>query len=183
MAVSHAFKDFFKAQCHYHQKMTLDRTPQAADKYIVRFPDGMRDRLAQAAKQNNRSMNAEVVARLQASFDLAPAADGAAAQELAESRAQTITAMEFLQGSLCETVVAMYASLPSSQKRDRTIANAQRLAESLLAGVQPGDYLMSKSELLAANPALAHFLEEVEDNIKSYQKKEARSGRTNTTKR
>lgn len=41
------------------------RTAQVADKYIVRFPDGMRDRIAEAAKANNRSMNAEIVARLE----------------------------------------------------------------------------------------------------------------------
>jgi hypothetical protein len=39
------------------------------DKFILRFPEGMRDRIADAAKSNNRSMNAEVVSRLQNSFD------------------------------------------------------------------------------------------------------------------
>lgn len=38
------------------------------DKYIVRFPEGMRDRIAEAAKSNNRSMNAEIVARLERSL-------------------------------------------------------------------------------------------------------------------
>lgn len=42
---------------------------QAGDKYIVRFPEGMRDQIAQAAKAANRSMNAEIVARLQSSFE------------------------------------------------------------------------------------------------------------------
>lgn len=41
---------------------------QTADKYVVRFPEGMRDRIAEAAKANNRSMNAEIVARLDGSF-------------------------------------------------------------------------------------------------------------------
>lgn len=41
---------------------------QTQDRYIVRFPDGMRDQIAEAAKANNRSMNAEIVARLEASF-------------------------------------------------------------------------------------------------------------------
>lgn len=40
------------------------RPPQAGDKYIVRFPEGMRDEIAAAAKANNRSMNAEIIARL-----------------------------------------------------------------------------------------------------------------------
>ena len=39
------------------------------DKFILRLPDGMRDLIAEEAKANNRSMNAEVVSRLQNSFE------------------------------------------------------------------------------------------------------------------
>lgn len=39
-----------------------------ADKVLVRMPDGMRDRLKDAAKANNRTMNAEIVARLESTF-------------------------------------------------------------------------------------------------------------------
>lgn len=42
---------------------------RTAEQFVVRFPDGMRDRIAEAAKQNNRSMNAEIVARLHRSFE------------------------------------------------------------------------------------------------------------------
>ncbi len=42
-----------------------DRPFQTEDKYVVRFPDGMRDHIAKAAKANNRSMNAEIVSALQ----------------------------------------------------------------------------------------------------------------------
>lgn len=49
--------------------MADERKTQPGDKYIVRFPDGMRDQIAEAAKNNNRSMNAEIVARLQQSFE------------------------------------------------------------------------------------------------------------------
>jgi len=48
--------------------MAQDRTPQDQDKYVLRFPDGMRERIKDAAAENNRSMNAEIVARLEASF-------------------------------------------------------------------------------------------------------------------
>jgi hypothetical protein len=40
----------------------------AADKFMVRFPDGMRDRINEAAKAAGRSMNAEIVARLASTF-------------------------------------------------------------------------------------------------------------------
>lgn len=38
------------------------------DKFMLRLPDGMRDRIKEAAEANNRSMNAEIVARLEGSF-------------------------------------------------------------------------------------------------------------------
>lgn len=44
-----------------------------ADQFVVRLPAGMRDSIAEAAKANNRSMNAEIVARLERS--LYPASD------------------------------------------------------------------------------------------------------------
>ncbi|OKL45451.1 Arc family DNA-binding protein [Pseudovibrio exalbescens] len=38
------------------------------EQFVVRLPDGMRDKIALAAKENNRSMNAEIVARLEMTF-------------------------------------------------------------------------------------------------------------------
>lgn len=44
--------------------------PSAAlDRINFRLPDGLRDRIKDAAKINNRSMNSELIARLEASFD------------------------------------------------------------------------------------------------------------------
>lgn len=40
-----------------------------ADKVMLRLPPGMRDRLAVAAKENGRSMNSEIVSRLEKSLD------------------------------------------------------------------------------------------------------------------
>ncbi|HJE24951.1 MAG TPA: Arc family DNA-binding protein [Methylorubrum populi] len=40
-----------------------------ADKFMLRMPEGMRDRLKAEAEANNRSMNSEIVARLQQTFD------------------------------------------------------------------------------------------------------------------
>ena len=34
---------------------------QTADKYILRLPDGMRERIRQRAEANRRSMNSEIV--------------------------------------------------------------------------------------------------------------------------
>lgn len=40
-----------------------------ADKFIVRLPDGMRDRIKEAADRNKRSMNAEVIHMLEWYFE------------------------------------------------------------------------------------------------------------------
>lgn len=42
------------------------------DKFMLRLPDGMRDKIAQDAKAAGRSMNAEIVARLERSFPPPP---------------------------------------------------------------------------------------------------------------
>jgi hypothetical protein len=45
------------------------RSPQSQDKYIVRFPDGMRERIAIEAGKSARSINAEIVSRLEHSLE------------------------------------------------------------------------------------------------------------------
>ncbi len=40
-----------------------------ADKVMLRLPPGMRDRIAVAARETGRSMNAEIVSRLEKSLD------------------------------------------------------------------------------------------------------------------
>lgn len=48
--------------------MTAKAPSRTADQFVLRLPDGMRPRIAESAKANGRSMNAEIVARLEASF-------------------------------------------------------------------------------------------------------------------
>jgi Holliday junction resolvasome RuvABC DNA-binding subunit len=48
--------------------MSTKPPSRTADQFVLRLPDGMRPRIAEAAKANGRSMNAEIVARLEASF-------------------------------------------------------------------------------------------------------------------
>lgn len=40
-------------------------TRQLEEKFVVRLPDGMRDRIALQARDNARSMNSEIVHRLE----------------------------------------------------------------------------------------------------------------------
>ncbi len=45
-----------------------DFPSQQQDKFVLRLPDGMRDRIKAAAEDSNRSMNAEIVATLQEAY-------------------------------------------------------------------------------------------------------------------
>lgn len=47
-----------------------DEKNRDAGRFLVRMPDGMRERIAEEAKANSRSMNAEIVHRLEESFGL-----------------------------------------------------------------------------------------------------------------
>jgi hypothetical protein len=50
--------------------MTKEPYPsEQADKFVLRLPDGMRDRIRATAEANSRSMNAGMVARLEASCE------------------------------------------------------------------------------------------------------------------
>ena len=49
--------------------MTNDTVGRGSDQVKLRLPDGMRDELKEAAKVNGRSMNAEIIARLEVFTD------------------------------------------------------------------------------------------------------------------
>lgn len=59
------------SRCYY--LLVMPAKPPApsdiADKFMLRLPEGMRDRLKDAAARNGRSMNAEIITRLNYTFD------------------------------------------------------------------------------------------------------------------
>ncbi|NRP19895.1 hypothetical protein LPJGGPFB_03153 [Ensifer adhaerens] len=63
---------------------------EQADKYLLRLPDGMRERLKDSARENNRSMNAEIVARLEASFLSYKREDGVVEVGMSRSQADEL---------------------------------------------------------------------------------------------
>lgn len=66
---------------------------RGADQFNLRLPDGMRDQIKAAADQSGRSMNAEIISRLEASF--APA--GLKASDKDESDAIALFASGLMQ--------------------------------------------------------------------------------------
>lgn len=75
---------FHRPWCQYADGMKKPEKPSLAadaDKFMIRLPEGMRERIAEAAKTNGRSMNAEVVARLEKSLE----GDGASLKEVPDA--------------------------------------------------------------------------------------------------
>lgn len=52
-------------------------TGRESDKFMLRLPEGMRDRIKTAAETNNRSMNAEIIATLEEAYPPPPTHDEA----------------------------------------------------------------------------------------------------------
>jgi hypothetical protein len=50
---------------------------QAEEKFVIRLPDGMRGRIAEQARENTRSMNSEIIHRLETNAELEAALDRA----------------------------------------------------------------------------------------------------------
>lgn len=77
------------------------------EKFVIRFPDGMRDEIAKAAARSGRSMNAEIVYRLERSLQLSEMAESAV-------RSNIFT--------LSERVAALEQKLFSNSAADRSDA-------------------------------------------------------------
>lgn len=48
--------------------MSLEPPVHSLEKFVLRLPDGMREKIGVAARANKRTMNAEIIQRLEASF-------------------------------------------------------------------------------------------------------------------
>lgn len=48
--------------------MPSEENRTLSDKYLLRLPDGMRDRIKEAAARNGRSMNSEILATLEQAY-------------------------------------------------------------------------------------------------------------------
>lgn len=52
------------------QKTEAVYDSRTADKFVLRLPEGLRARISQVAEKNHRSMNGEMIARIDGSLDL-----------------------------------------------------------------------------------------------------------------
>jgi hypothetical protein len=92
-----ALADIIGGGRHMAKKLLV----QDRDKFIVRLPAGMRDAIAGAAAHNARSMNAELVARLEMTFDPAM---------ISEEMAEQIGALHEVERQLANSRAALVES-------------------------------------------------------------------------
>lgn len=69
---------------------------RTADKFVVRLPEGMRERISDVARDHHRSMNSEIIARLEQSLVQEGALDAGSARTL-DSGDLTLSERELLQ--------------------------------------------------------------------------------------
>lgn len=94
-----------------------------AEKFVLRFPDGMRDRIAGLAKDNHRSMNSEIIRRLEATM---PKGDEVEAPDLVEAEVHPVTEDEM-------ALLAHFRKLSGRQKTALVQLIAPSLQEQLRA--------------------------------------------------
>lgn len=72
---------------------------QPQDKYVLRLPDGMRERIKAAAEKNNRSMNAEIISRLEDSDRTAELLEKAFAsiKQLADDASYNVEVLKWMR--------------------------------------------------------------------------------------
>lgn len=101
---------------------------EAADRFQVRLPDGMRDRIKAAAAANNRSMNAEIVATLEEKYP--PPKFSPALSKLAETMVAAVAEVVERGGQssditeVVKDIVSVWLSSPDTTDADRDALRA-----------------------------------------------------------
>lgn len=122
-------------------------TPKQTDpQYKLRMPAGLKERIELAAQANNRSMNAEIVSRLEASFSLM--------LFTGEAKEKGIEIESLLHKiEMLERIISIKEETISYMKEARETRREH--AELVLAAVQAA----SRGAPAALNEIIAHFAE------------------------
>lgn len=158
----------------------------AADKVLVRMPDGMRDRIKEEAKANKRTMNAEIVARLAQSFE--PSGDTAHLQEVAEAHKEATKRLGQLNYALALALEELANYVPEEMLRpggaaEKSVRMARALARNeqvtiykntIVASAYGSDFvthldleqnIAQLERLTPTKPALKSATERLQDEI------------------
>lgn len=105
------------------QKYEPPTVTRESDKFQLRMPDGMRQKIADQAKLNGRSINAEMVDRLRLSFD-----NGNSAESLLLARQNGLISF------LCQCVDQLSQIPPASVEGQCKVDMVLALYKSMLSG-------------------------------------------------
>jgi len=140
---------------------------ETQERFIVRFTeDGMRDRIAEAAKAAGRSMNAEIVHRLESSFRSVDVENAASIliennhlRERLEGRERADSINDWVLTTLAKYLRDAVEQLPEDQRENR-FAGVMELANGIIHknGSDLFKFFIATS-LQVDNPALATELE------------------------
>lgn len=130
--------------------MSKELSPsRTADQFVVRFPDGMRDRIAESAKTNGRSMNSEIVSRLDETFTR-PHADptdlsgsSVQLQEIAQAHKEATKWLGQLNHALALALEELASHVPEEMLQpgsavESSVRMARALVHKAQAAGQPG---------------------------------------------
>lgn len=155
-----------------------------ADKFMLRLPHGVRERIAALAKESGRSMNAEIVARLQSSFEAGadPAFDVRVREQMNEARLDAVRSQMY---TVEMHVEVLSQRLDTIRREKRSMAEHEAAEQRLAVATQELEQLRRRQAILieesrelsnqysaavdparkaaerAANEALQHELSEV----------------------
>lgn len=101
--------------------MTIQTDPQ----YKLRMPPELRDKLKAAAEDNHRSMNAEIIARLQESFGEASGEETDEERALRQARQQ----YERAQSELHHAMMTYQQRLQRMEEQQRMRSRAKKLSD------------------------------------------------------
>lgn len=84
---------------------------RSADKFVVRYPDGMREKIGEIAKTNRRSMNSEIISCLDLHIKLIDMGMGDYLVDLSRGLTQAVAVADLAPGAEQAPVAAAPASL------------------------------------------------------------------------
>lgn len=107
----------------------IPKTPVSrdSDKFMLRFPDGMRERIAREASINSRSMNAEIIHRLENSFSVIV------------DEVSLLTAIEVFNGYAAKfnCTVSLSVTTSRAQLLENAIKNGSLPPDATFADLEP----------------------------------------------
>ena len=120
--------------------MSSDFPSRGLDKFVLRLPDGMRDKIGVVARANKRTMNAEIVQRLEASFSSTEEPLQVVNENTAE--AEMILELKSFRAEFAEFVETI--GVPDFSNEGAAIREIRRMVGELLDAVKalsisPGD--------------------------------------------